>query len=329
MRTSAPSAGPRRAGYDRPVIDERQVIVIGGGIAGLATAYELHQRQIPFTLLRSESACRRRHPQRGSRRLHAGRRPDALLIQSQTASSSVKNLASGHVSHRPRCRASPLQRGGRLHALPQASVLYSHRGGPFIKSRLFRGRARFAWAPRCSTPGERAPAMNRLATSCGGVSATKPPLTTQRPSRSSQASTRAMWTVSIRALFPAFPKPKRGPAAAASVSLGSQNRRRPKTVRSESLPGGLSEMVRALEAALPADSIRKATAAAGIQRLGTHFRRSHRKRRRTAARRRRRDACLCLRVAVADVAPDAARTCGEILCLGGDGIDGISPRRDC
>ena len=36
--------------------DSPQVLVLGGGIAGLATAYELHQQKIPLTLL--EAATR-------------------------------------------------------------------------------------------------------------------------------------------------------------------------------------------------------------------------------------------------------------------------------
>ena len=39
------------SGYDRRVNNGSQALVLGGGIAGLAAAYELHQQKIPFTLL--------------------------------------------------------------------------------------------------------------------------------------------------------------------------------------------------------------------------------------------------------------------------------------
>lgn len=296
------------------MIDERQVIVIGGGIAGLATAYELHQRQIPFTLLEANQRVGGviLSEEVDGFTLDGG--PDALLIQKPDGIKLCEELGLG-----PRLvptkmpRIAYVQRGGRLHALPQASVLgIPTEWGPFIKSRLFSwpGKIRMGtemFRPRRTSTGDESIGdfMRRRFGNEATDYLAEPLL----------AGIHAgdVDSLSIRALFPRFPETE---ARAGSLLRAFRSGPKPPPSKDgafKSLPGGLSEMVRALEAALPADSIRKATAAAGIQRLGTHF----------VVRTASGDALPARAVVVAtpafasawllrDVAPDAARTCGEI-----------------
>ena len=102
------------------------VVIVGGGIAGLAAAYELHTKR------------RAVRPARGRRRAPAASSsakqvdgftidggPDSLLIQKPEAIALCEELGLGdRGSSRPSCRAlAYIQRGGRLHPLPAASVL--------------------------------------------------------------------------------------------------------------------------------------------------------------------------------------------------------------
>ncbi len=117
-----------------------EVIIVGGGIAGLATAYELHRLGVPFLLLESSSRA-------GGVILSEqidgytidggpGRAPDS---ETRRASGCARSSASADrlVPTKPP-RVAFIQRGGKLHALPAASVLgIPTRVGPFIRTRLF------------------------------------------------------------------------------------------------------------------------------------------------------------------------------------------------
>jgi len=115
------------------------VAVIGGGIAGLAAAYELSRLGRSFMLL--EAAPRAGgvifSEQIDGFTIDAG--PDALLIQKPEAIKLCEELGLGDrlvVTKPP--RLAYIQRGGRLHALPAASVLgIPTRVGPFMRTSLF------------------------------------------------------------------------------------------------------------------------------------------------------------------------------------------------
>src|SRR5262245_11376815 len=122
------------------------VAVVGGGIAGLAAAYELSRRRLSFVVL--EEAPRAGgvilSEEIGGFTIDGG--PDSLLIQKPHAIALCEELGLGGrlVSTRPP-RIAYIQRAGRLHPLPAASVLgIPTRLRPFIETGLFtwRGKAR-------------------------------------------------------------------------------------------------------------------------------------------------------------------------------------------
>ena len=115
------------------------VVVIGGGIAGLATAYELSRRGISFLVL--EAAPRAGGVIVSERvdefTIDGG--PDSLLVQKPEAIALCREIGLGDrlVSTKPP-RLAYVQRGGHLHALPAASVFgIPTRIGPFLRTRLF------------------------------------------------------------------------------------------------------------------------------------------------------------------------------------------------
>src|SRR5882672_10689639 len=100
------------------------VAIAGGGIAGLAAAYELSQRRVSFVVLE-------RAPRAGGVifseevdgfTIDGG--PDSLLIQKPEAIALCREIGLGDrlVTTKPP-RLAFIQRGGRLHALPATSVL--------------------------------------------------------------------------------------------------------------------------------------------------------------------------------------------------------------
>src|SRR3954447_17428370 len=115
------------------------VAVVGGGIAGLAAAYELARANTSFAVIEASN-----RPggvilseEVDGFTIDAG--PDSLLIQKPAAIALCEELGLGDrliVTQRP--RLAYIQRGGRLHALPAASVLgIPTRIGPFVRTGLF------------------------------------------------------------------------------------------------------------------------------------------------------------------------------------------------
>ena len=137
------------------------VVIVGGGIAGLAAAYELHKRDVPFLLV--ERAARPggviRTEQVDGFTLEAG--PDALLIQKPEAIRLAEEIGLGDrlVPTNPP-RLAYIQRRGRLYPLPAASVLgIPTQIAPFVATRLFTwpGKIRMGmelFIPRRTDPGD-------------------------------------------------------------------------------------------------------------------------------------------------------------------------------
>src|SRR5947207_1317829 len=115
------------------------VVIVGGGIAGLSAAYELSRTAASFVVL--EAA-----PRPGGVILSeqidgfvVDGGPDALLVQKPAGIKLCEELGLGPqlVPTKPP-RVAFIQRSGRLHPLPAASVLgIPTRLGPFVRTRLF------------------------------------------------------------------------------------------------------------------------------------------------------------------------------------------------
>src|SRR5262249_45066019 len=122
------------------------VAVVGGGIAGLATAYELSRPRLSFVVL--EQAPRAGgvivSEELGGFTIDGG--PDALLVQKPHAIALCEQLGlGGRLVTTKRPRIAYIQRGGRLYPLPAASVLgIPTRVRPFVETGLFTwpGKAR-------------------------------------------------------------------------------------------------------------------------------------------------------------------------------------------
>ena len=116
------------------------VIIVGGGIAGLSAAFELHRRAVPFLLLEAGSRAGGvvLSEQVDGFTIDAG--PDSLLIQKPEGHPPVRGARHSAIAS-----SRPSRRGSRscnaavdCTPLPAASVLgIPTRWGPFIRTPLF------------------------------------------------------------------------------------------------------------------------------------------------------------------------------------------------
>src|SRR6187549_2583541 len=115
------------------------VAIVGGGIAGLAAAYELSRRGRTFVVLERASRAGGLifSEQIDGFTIDGG--PDALLIQKREGIALCEELGlGGRLVSTRQPRIAYIQRGGRLYPLPAASVLgIPTRIGPFVRTRLF------------------------------------------------------------------------------------------------------------------------------------------------------------------------------------------------
>jgi oxygen-dependent protoporphyrinogen oxidase len=242
------------------------VVVVGGGIAGLATAYELHRRGISVVVL-----------ERGARAggvifsepidgytIDAG--PDSLLIQKPDGIRLCEELGLGSrlvATKLP--RLAYIQRAGRLHALPAASVLgIPTRFGPFVKTGLFSWPGKLRMGAEMVVPARRDGGDESIAafmTRRFGAEATaylaEPLLAGIHAGDVDR--------LSILSLFPRFAETERKHGSLLLAFRRSGHGAKPSPDGAfKSLPGGLSEMVGALVQALPAGTIRLNAAARSL-----------------------------------------------------------------
>jgi oxygen-dependent protoporphyrinogen oxidase len=242
------------------------VVVVGGGIAGLSAAFELQKRGRSFVVL--ERAARTGgvilSEQVGSFVVDGG--PDALLTQKPEgiALCAELGIASRLVPTTPP-RLAYIQRGGRLHALPAHSVLgIPTRFGPFIRTGLFSwaGKLRMAAEmfvpPKGDAGDESIGSFMRRRFGNEAVTYLAEPLL---------AGIHAgdVDRLSIGALFPRFVETERKHGSLLRAFRGQPQKPSPDGVF-RSFPNGLSELVEAVTKALPANSIRLGTVAKRISR---------------------------------------------------------------
>src|SRR4051812_39364193 len=234
------------------------VVIAGGGIAGLAAAYELTNRGISFVLLEraSQPGGVILSEQIDQFTIDAG--PDALLIQKPDGIKLCQELGLGDrlVSTKPP-RLAYIQRRGKLYPLPAASVLgIPTRIGPFVRTGLFswRGKMRMGaelFVRRHDTGPGADESIGGFMTRRFGAEAT----TYLAEPLLAGIHAGDVDRLSLRALFPQFVETER---AHGSLLRGFRRRKAPPSPDGafKSLPGGLSELVRGVVAALPRDAVR-------------------------------------------------------------------------
>lgn len=260
-------------------------IVIGGGIAGLATAYELGRHGLSFVVLERDARPGGVVFSEDVDGFTIDAGPDSLLIQKPEGIALCREIGLGDrlVSTSPP-RTAFIQRGGRLHPLPAASVLGIPTSlGPFIRTRLFSWPGKLRMGAEIFVPRRQDDADESVGA-----------FMTRRFGREATAYLAEpllagihagdVDRLSIAALFPRFVETERAhgslllafrrarPAAQSATSptahrgahTGSHTGASSSEGAFKSLPGGLSEMIRALVAALPDQSVRLSTTAKGI-----------------------------------------------------------------
>jgi oxygen-dependent protoporphyrinogen oxidase len=231
------------------------VLIVGGGIAGLASAYELQRRGVGFTVME-----RARRPggvilteQVGGFTFDAG--PDALLIQKPAAITLCKELGLGdRLFPTSLPRAAFILRGSTLHPLPESSMLGIPRNvSALAATRLFSVAGKVRMAAELFVPTKRDGADESIASFIGrrfGLEA----VTYLAEPLLAGIHAGDVDCLSMRALFPRFLEAER---KYGSVLRAFRQIRQPKSSHGAfmSLPGGLQEIVDALVRVLPQDSV--------------------------------------------------------------------------
>ena len=233
------------------------VIIIGGGIAGLATGYELHRRGLPFVLL--ESAARPGgvifSEEVDGFIIDAG--PDALLVQKPEGIKLCEDLGLGErlVPTKPP-RLAFILRDGLLHPLPASSVLgIPTRLGPFVTTTLFSWTGKMRMAAEVFVAARRDDddeSIGAFMTRRFGQEAT----TYLAEPLLAGIHAGDVNKLSLRALFPRFVETERKYGSLLRAFRRQAAPREGNQGAFRSLPGGLSELTRALAAALPSPSLR-------------------------------------------------------------------------
>ena len=239
------------------------VAIVGGGIAGLSAAFELSRRHISFVVLERAARAGGVIFSEAVDGFTIDGGPDSLLIQKPEAIALCREIGLGDrlVSTTPP-RIAYIQRGGRLHALPAASVLgIPTQITPFIRSTLFswagklRMGAELFVAPKRDEADESIGAFMRRRFGDEAVTYLAEPLLAGIHAGDVER-------LSAHALFPRlvdaerthgsllrafrFRNPTRNPQSAIRNTEGAF----------KSLPGGLTEMVTALVDAVGPDHVR-------------------------------------------------------------------------
>jgi len=239
------------------------VVIVGAGIAGLAAAYELSRRGVSFVVLE-------RAPRAGGLILSEqidgftiDGGPDALLVQKPDAIRLCEELGIGERLVPTKLpRLAYVQRGGRLHALPSASILgIPTRVGPFVRTSLFTWPGKLRMGAELFVPPRRDHADESI-----GM------FMTRRFGREAAtylaepllAGIHAgdVDVLSVRALFPRFVEAE---AKYGSLLRAFRHRSGPPASADgpfRSLPGGLSELVDALVRRIGEEHVRTGTAVA-------------------------------------------------------------------
>jgi len=238
------------------------VIVVGGGIAGLSAAYELQARGLSFVLL--ERTARPGgvivSEEVDGYTIDGG--PDSLLVQKPEAIALCREIGLGDrlITTKPP-RLAFIQRAGRLHPLPAHSVLgIPTRIGPFVGTGLFSWAGKLRMASELFVPARRDDSDESIGSFMRrrfGEEAT----TYLAEPLLAGIHAGDVDRLSIKALFPRLVETERTQGSL----IAAFSRAAPSPAAADgafrSLPGGLSEMVRTLAARLPPEALRFSTPA--------------------------------------------------------------------
>jgi protoporphyrinogen/coproporphyrinogen III oxidase len=241
-------------------------VIVGAGIAGLATAYELSRQGASFVVL--ERAARTGgvivSEEIDGYTIDGG--ADALLIQKPEGIGLCEEIGLGNrlISTQPP-RLAYIQRGGRLHALPAASVLgIPTRIGPFARSGLFSWAGKLRMGAELFVPRRRDEADESIGAFIARRFGAEARTYLAEPLLAG-IHAGDVDRLSVQALFPRLAKAER---MHGSVIRAFRSTPEPRTTNPggvfRSLPGGLSEMVRALVGAIGPASIRLNTSVCAI-----------------------------------------------------------------
>jgi oxygen-dependent protoporphyrinogen oxidase len=248
------------------------VIVVGGGIAGLAAAYELNRLGISFLLLEARSRLGGvlfgEHVDDFT--IDAG--PDSILVQKPEGVALCQELGLGERLIPTKLpRVAFVQRHGRLHALPASSMLGIPTGlGPLLQSSLFSWSGKLRMAMERLVPARRDEvdeSVGRFMTRRFGSEAT----TYVAEPLMAGIHAGDVDRLSVTALFPRLRDlEQRHGSVSRGLRAGERDTLGPSTDGGgafRSLPGGLIELVHALVAALPPHVLRHSTAVTRVARF--------------------------------------------------------------
>jgi len=247
------------------------VLIVGGGIAGLTTAYELTKRGVAFSLLEASPRLGGVILSEQVEGLTIDAGPDALLIQKPDGIALCRELGLGDrlVATKPP-RLAYIQRGGRLHPLPAASVLgIPTRIGPFLRTGLFTWAGKLRMGAELFVPARRDDGDESI-----GAFMTRRFGTEARDYLAEPllAGIHAgdVDRLSLGALFPRFVAAEREHGSL--IRAFRRHRAAPSSEGAfKSLPGGLSEIVAALVPRLASGSACTDTPVTSIRREADAF----------------------------------------------------------
>ena len=244
---------------------DANVAVVGGGIAGLAAAYELHRRGARFLLLEAGSrwgGVIRTEAEAGFL-LEGG--PDALLAQKPEAARLCRELGlDGRiVPTNPAQRTVYVLRGGTLHRLPDGMILgVPTRLAPLAATGLFTWRGKLRMAadlvlPRRPSADESIAGFVRRRLGAEALDRLGAPLLAGIHAGDAER-------LSVHATFPRLVELE---TRHRSVIRGLARARTPGAAPPFfSLRGGLSELTAALVAALPPERLRLGARVTAVRR---------------------------------------------------------------
>jgi protoporphyrinogen/coproporphyrinogen III oxidase len=258
-------------------VRQTAVVIVGGGVAGLAAGHTLAKRGVPFLLAEASPTLGGviRTERRDGFLLEGG--PDCILAQKPGGIDLCLELGLGDrlVPTNPEKRAVFVLHQRRLHPLPEGMMLaVPTRILPFLRSGLFSWPGKLRMGLDLVIPGRAAngdesiasflrrrfgqEAVDRLGEPLlAGIHAGDPERLSIRATFKQFADLEARHGSLVRGMW-AAPRPAQGPGAPASAFY--------------SLAGGLLELVDALVKRLPADQILKESPVRRLARNGHGYR---------------------------------------------------------